>query len=75
MEDFYTPEFQNLGEQNLYNYEIYADGTSTDYEVFGYQERYAEYRYKPNIVTSEMKSTYTSSLDPWHYAEIGRAHV
>ena len=67
--DYYLPQFANLSEQEIKVKEIWASGTATDEEVFGYQERYAEYRYKPNIVTSEMKSSYTGSLDPWHYAD------
>lgn len=69
MEDFYTPEFQNLGEQNLYNYEIFATGTSKDNETFGYQEYAAEYRSTPNRVTGEFRSNATNSFDNWHYAD------
>ena len=45
------PEMAHLGEQAVLNKEIYAQGTATDSEVFGYQERWAEYKYKPNIIT------------------------
>lgn len=70
MEDFYTPEFQNLGEQNLYNYEIFASGDETkDNETFGYQEYAAEYRSTPNRVTGEFRSNATNSFDNWHYAD------
>ena len=69
MEDFYTPEFQNLGEQNLYNYEIFATGTAKDNETFGYQEYAAEYRSTPNRVTGEFRSNATNSFDNWHYAD------
>ena len=51
------------------NYEIYWDGTSADDDVFGYQERYAEYRYKPSRLTGLMKSNATGTLESWHLAE------
>lgn len=69
MEDFYMPEFQNIGEIPVYNYEIYATGTDKDNEVFGYQEYAAEYRYEPNIVTGQFRSNATNSFDNWHYAD------
>ena len=67
--DFYMPEMAHLGEQAVLNKEIYAQGTSTDSEVFGYQERWAEYKYKPNIITGAMRSTYAQPLDAWHYGD------
>lgn len=67
--DFYWPALSHIGEQAVYNKEIYADGTSADNQVFGYQERYAEYRYKPSIVTGQMRSNATLSLDTWHLAQ------
>lgn len=67
--DFYMPVFANLGEQPIYNDEIYAQGTSQDKEVFGYQEAWADYRYEPNIVTGEMRSNATNTLDFYHYAD------
>lgn len=67
--DFYWPVFANIGEQAIKNKEIYAQGNTTDDEVFGYQEAWAEYRYKPNIVTGEMRSSYDQSLDVWHLAD------
>lgn len=67
--DFYIPQFANLGEQAILNKEIYADGSSTDEEVFAYQESWADYRYKPNRVSAELRSTYSQSLDAWHYAD------
>lgn len=67
--DFYWPVFANIGEQPVKNKEIYAQGNSTDDEVFGYQEAWADYRYKPNMVTGEMRSAYTQSLDVWHLAD------
>lgn len=69
MEDFYMPEFQNIGEQNVYNYEIFATGTNKDQETFGYQEYGAEYRSTPNRVSGEFRSNATNSFDVWHYAD------
>jgi hypothetical protein len=51
------------------NKEIYAQGTADDNGVFGYQERFAEYRYKPSLVTGQMRSNYATSLDVWHLAQ------
>ncbi len=67
--DFYWPVFANIGEQPVKNKEIYAQGNAKDDEVFGYQEAWADYRYKPNMVTGEMRSTYAKSLDVWHLAD------
>lgn len=67
--DFYWPELANLGEQAVLNKEIYAQGTSADDEVFGYQERWAEYRYHPNMITGLFRSTAAQSLDYWHLAQ------
>lgn len=67
--DFYWPVFANIGEQAIKNKEIYAQGNAEDDEVFGYQEAWAEYRYKPNRVTGEMRSSYAQSLDVWHLAD------
>lgn len=67
--DMYWPTFAHLGEQAVLNKEIYAQGTSADDDVFGYQERYGEYRYYPNQITGEFRSTYAQSLDSWHLAE------
>ena len=67
--DYYWPTLANLGEQAVLNKEIYAQGTSADAEAFGYQERWAEYRYKPNVITGEFRSTYSQSLDTWHLAQ------
>lgn len=69
-EDFYTPEFANLGEQPIYNYEIYASGNTTkDNECFGYQEYGAEYRFEQNQITGQFRSDAENSLDNWHYAD------
>lgn len=67
--DYYWPVFANIGEQAVLNKEIYADGSSADDEVFGYNEAWADYRYKPNRVVSEMRSAYAQSLDSWHLAD------
>ncbi|WNK13741.1 MAG: major capsid protein [Microvirus sp.] len=67
--DFYWPAFSHLGEQAVLNKEIYADGTANDDLVFGYQERYAEYRYKPSLITGQFRSTYATPLDIWHLAQ------
>jgi hypothetical protein len=67
--DFYFPVFAHLGEQAILNKEIYVTGTSTDEDVFGYQERWAEYRYKPSQITGLFKSTSAGTIDPWHYAQ------
>lgn len=66
---YYDPRLAALGEQPVYNREIYADGTAYDKEIFGYQEAWADYRYKPSYVTGEMRSNYKTSLDAWHYAD------
>ena len=67
--DFYWPTLAHLGEQVVYNKEIYAQGTADDNGVFGYQERYAEYRYKPSMITGKLRSTDAQSLDVWHLAQ------
>ena len=67
--DFYFPEFAHLGNMPIFNREIYAQGTDDDAKAFGWQEAFYEYRYKPNIVTGEMRSSYSQSLDLWHYAD------
>ena len=66
---YYDPRLAALGEQPVYNREIYAQGTPEDNEIFGYQECWADYRYKPSYVTGEMRSNYQTSLDAWHYAD------
>lgn len=68
-EHYYFPVFANLGEQAILNKEIYAQGTAVDNQVFGYQEAWAEYRYKPNRVSGMMRSSYSASLDNWHLAD------
>jgi hypothetical protein len=66
---YYDPMLANLGEQAVLNQEIYAQGNAQDEEVFGYQEAWADYRYRINMITGEMRSTYSKTLDAWHYAD------
>lgn len=67
--DFYWPALAHLGEQAVFNKEIYAQGTDVDDDVFGYQERYAEYRYYPSLITGKFRSTYAQPLDMWHLSQ------
>ena len=67
--DFYWPAFAHIGEQAVLNKEIYATATSTDDNVFGYQERFAEYRYKPSQITGQFRSNFAQTLDSWHLAQ------
>ena len=75
--DFYWPALSHIGEQAVLSQEIFADGTGSptadpptgDFSVFGYQERYAEYRYKPSLITGQMRSNAATSLDTWHLAQ------
>lgn len=67
--DFYWPALAHLGEQAVLNKEIYAQGNAQDDQVFGYQERWAEYRYFPSQITGKFRSTYAQSLDVWHLAQ------
>lgn len=68
--DFYWPTFAHLGEQAIELREIYAQGSEADATVFGYQERYAEYRYKPSQITGKFRSSVTGgTLDKWHLSQ------
>jgi hypothetical protein len=67
--DFYFPAFAHLGEQAVLNKEIYVQGEASDNDVFGYQERWAEYRYKPSQISGLFKSTSAGTLDGWHLAQ------
>lgn len=67
--DFYWPALSHIGEQAVLNKEIFCDGSPADDQVFGYQERYAEYRYKPSTITGEFRSNFAQSLDTWHLAQ------
>lgn len=67
--DFYFPVLAHLGEQAILNKEIYAQGNAADDQVFGYQERFAEYRYSSSVITGKMRSTDPQTLDIWHLAQ------
>lgn len=67
--DFYWPALAHLGEQVIKNKEIFAQGTSVDDEAFGYQERWAEYRYGISKITGKLRSTDPHSLDCWHLSQ------
>lgn len=67
--DYYWPVLANIGEQAILNKEIYAQGNAKDDEAFGYQEAWADYRYKPSKVTGLFRSNAQQSLDSWHYAQ------
>lgn len=67
--DFYWPALSHLGEQAVLNKEIFTQGTSADDEVFGYNERYSEYKYRPNMITGKFRSNDPQSLDVWHLAQ------
>ena len=67
--DFYFPALAHLGEKAVRNDEIYCDGSANDTEAFGYQEAWAEYRYKPNRISSLFKSTSAGAIDGWHLAQ------
>ncbi len=67
--DYYWPALSHIGEQSVLNKEIWAQATAADDLVFGYQERYAEYRYKPSNITGIMRSDATGTLDAWHLSQ------
>lgn len=67
--DFYWPALSNISEQPIYEYEIFAQGTSDDDDVFGYQEAWADYRYAQNRISGELNSDYATPLDSWHYGD------
>jgi hypothetical protein len=67
--DIYWPSLAHLGEQEITNAEIYYTNTSTDDDIFGYQERYAEYRYSPSRISGQFRSTATTPLDAWHLSQ------
>ena len=67
--DFYFPAFAMLGEQTILNKEIYCRGDANDDLVFGYQERWAEYRYNPSKITGLFRSTAAGTIDNWHLAQ------
>lgn len=67
--DFFWPELQQLGEQAIFNKEIYYDGSANDDDVWAYAERYAEYKFKPSEIHGEFRSQYATPLDMWHLAQ------
>ncbi|AXL15289.1 major capsid protein [Microviridae sp.] len=67
--DFFWPALQGLGEQAILNREIYVSNSAVDDDVFGYQERYAEYRYDPSRISGKFRSAAAGTLDIWHLAE------
>lgn len=68
--DYYWPQLAHIGEQAVLNKEIYLQSdTTANNEVFGYQERYAEYRYHPSMITGQMRSQTPTPLDQWHLAQ------
>ena len=67
--DFYWPALAHLVEQEVLNKEIFTQGIAADEDVFGYQERWAEYRYFPSLLTGLMRSDATDSLDVWHLSQ------
>lgn len=67
--DFYWPAFAHLGEQSVLNKEIYAQGTDDDDKVFGYQERFAEYRFKHSLITGLFRPNATDTLASWHLSQ------
>lgn len=67
--DFYWPVFEALGEQAILNKEIYCRGDANDGLVFGYQERWAEYKYFPSMITGILRSTAATTLDVWHLSQ------
>lgn len=67
--DFYWPALSHIGEQPILNKEIFADASAADELVFGYNERFAEYRYKPSVITGQFRSNFATPLDTWHLSE------
>jgi hypothetical protein len=67
--DYYWPALAFIGEQAVLSKEIYTDGTAADEDVWGYQERFAEYRYKPSVITGQFRSNFAQSLDTWHLGQ------
>lgn len=67
--DYYWPTLANIGEQPVYNKEIYCQGNEQDNEVFGYQEAWADYRYKTSKLSGAFRSGIDGTLDSWHYGD------
>lgn len=68
-DEFYAPPLAHLGEQPVYNREIFADGSSNDEDVFGYQERWAERRSNHSVIAGQFRSDHGTPLDSWHLAQ------
>jgi len=75
--DFYWPALQAIGEQAVLQKEIFSVGSAgtTDDDVFGYQERFAEYRYKNSVITGKFRSGASGTLDIWHASQILPSNV
>lgn len=67
--DYYWPALAHLGEQPIYQRELYVGNQTADEDVFGYQERWSEYRYFPSRITGKFRSKDPQSLDLWHLAQ------
>ncbi len=67
--DFAWPSLMHLGEQEILNQEIYADGSINDLLAFGYQERYSEMRYHPSMITGKLRSNDAQTLELWHLSQ------
>ena len=67
--DFYWPSLSHIGEQSVPNVEIFAQGTTEDDQIWGYQERHGEYRYKPSVITGQFRSNHATPLDTWHLSQ------
>ena len=67
--DFYFPALAHLGEQAILNKELFFNDDANDDLTFGYQERWAEYRYKPGLITGKFRSDAAGTLDSWHLAQ------
>lgn len=67
--DYYWPQLAHIGNQPIYNYELYATGTTTDNQVYAYKEAWSEYKYKPSIISGMLSSLYSAPLDSWHLGD------
>lgn len=67
--DYYFPQLAHIGNQPIYNYELFAQGNSTDNEVYAYKEAWAEYKYQPSRVSGMLSSNYSAPLDSWHLGD------
>lgn len=67
--DYYFPQLAHIGNQPIYNYELYAQGTAEDNEVYGYKEAFAEFKYQPSRISGMLSSNYSAPLDKWHLGD------